>query len=186
MQDNLEDVQLISFSWTETQRLSPVTSSNGGLTGKVNHRTLGRVRTVAEPGSQRWELDSSRIPISSGALAWEGVGVLSCVLCLSSPHLLTCSVHVFSSSSYFLVTHLHALLPYHSFHHLPSDTAFRSYNPCCLLPPPQFSSVETRIRLAVWHLIHNRLLWAGPGTSLVSHPWVSCFPRRKQLWLQAG
>lgn len=107
-------------------------------------------------------------------------------VCLSSLHLPTYSVRAFSSSSYFLVTHLHTLLPYHSFHHLPSEKAFHSYATCCLLPSPQFSSLETRTRVAIWHFSRNRLLWAGAGTSLVSHPLVSCFPGCEQLWLPVG
>ena len=38
-----------------------VTTPDDGLTGKADHRTLGRVRTVAGPGSERWELDNSRV-----------------------------------------------------------------------------------------------------------------------------
>lgn len=138
------------------------------------------------PSSQRWDLGNRRLPISSGASAWKGVGVLTYVLCLSSHRAAPGSVHVFFSSSYFPVTHLHAPLPYHSFYHLPSDRASHSGNPCCSLPPPRVSSAETRVRLTVWHLFHMRPLWSGAGTSLASHPLIGCLPTCTRLWLLVG
>ena len=129
-------------------------------------------------GSWMWELDNSRTHSNSRGLAWEiSWGSHLCALPIHARYVLSshCPLTIFPSSvsfplphSFWWLTFSIPLFPYHLFQLRPSHNTSHSYNSCCLLLPPQISSVLTGIRLAIWHIFFTPGL-CGQG---LAHLWI--------------